>query len=97
VGEFIDVKTNELIGAALDWATAKAVDLPVEIGLECCGFGVQTSSGSPPECCGDPISAVFWKAGRRYQPSEEHSVKACRIIVFSKFGETISIPCELMQ
>ena len=93
----VEVKTSELIGTALDWATAQAVDLPVEIGLECCGFGIQTSTGSPPECCGDPIAGVFWKAERRYQPSEEHSVKACRIIVASKFGETISIPSELMQ
>ena len=94
----VEVKISELKGSALDWATAQAVDLPVEIGLECCGFGVQTSCGSPPECCGDPIVGVFWKAGRRYQPALGQSEgEACKIIVAAKFGETVSIPSELMQ
>lgn len=92
----MEIKTTELAGSALDWATAKALGLEVEVGLECCGFGVQTSSGSPPECCGDPLTVVFSKPGRRYQPSLGHKAPdACRIIVASRLGDIVDIPQEL--
>lgn len=94
---YVQVKTDDLVGSALDWAVAQACGLPVEIADECCGFGVQYGTGSPPECCCNPIRAVFWKKGRRYQPSYEvGDAKACRIIVHASFGDTVSIPAELM-
>lgn len=96
--EMVGVKTEELVGAALDWSVAKVVDLPVEIGLECCGFGIQTSIGSPPECCGDPVVGVYWKTGKRYQPSsDEASISACRLLVELKLGETVLVPKELVK
>lgn len=96
--EMVEVKTEELVGSALDWAVAQAVDLPVEIGLECCGFGIQTSEGSPPECCADPTFVIYWKAGRRYQPSSnEASTEVCRILVAAKLGETVLVPKELVK
>lgn len=94
----IEVKTAELIGPALDWAVAKAVDLPVDIAPECCGCGVNTSHSSPPECCGEPVYGVFWKEGRRYQPSErEGDARACRIIVANHFGDVVQVPAELVE
>ncbi|MNQ14480.1 hypothetical protein D3C85_274310 [compost metagenome] len=91
------IKTSELSGAALDWAVAKAVGLPIEIHPECCGFGVQNSYGSPPECCANPVHRCFWKEGRLYHPSErECDAKACRIIVAAKLGDEVDVPEELV-
>ncbi|TLX52772.1 hypothetical protein DN824_21940 [Stutzerimonas nosocomialis] len=93
----IEMKTADLIGPALDWAVAKAVDLPVEIASECCGCGVQSGYESPPECCGEPVYGVFWKEGRRYQPSErEGDASSCRIIVANRFGDVVQVPAELV-
>lgn len=92
----IKIETSKLEGAALDWAVAKAVDLPVEVVPECCGCGVQASHDSSPECCGEPVYGVFWKEGRRYQPSErEGDANSCRIIVAAKLGDVVEVPVEL--
>lgn len=65
------VRTADLTGAALDWAVAAACDLRPQITHVCCGSGVQSGYGSPPECCGQPDSAVLLGEHSPWRPSQD--------------------------
>jgi hypothetical protein len=129
MSEFVEIKTTELTGAALDWAVGCAVRKPYE------GFGVWAysrdawlidwsrqawacycpstdwSQGGPLILnygvslrCIAPVNA--WEADRwddSVIPSrlveieaETPLIAACRAIVASVLGETVSVPKELV-
>ena len=131
----VKVKTSELVGVALDWAVAQAVEFPVQysrrIGLHCArtmtvsadtAFIRMGSTYRPStdwSQCGPLIEeyrleiiwidahkkegwAVIksWSYGEVYGNfpiGDTHLIAACLAIVSKKFGETVSIPSELMQ
>jgi len=68
----IEVKTSDLIGLALDWAVAKAANIgDPAIDMLCCGSGVQSGYGSPPECCGKPDPALYLGIHGKWSPSTD--------------------------
>lgn len=126
MSEFVEIKTAELAGAALDWAVAKvdgADDLKVtDSGSVCCiyempcGSGCWTNYYEPstdwaygghligkykvnlhsPQHSDDCWAAWITIRGKdftkgAYQPLQA----ACRAIVASVLGETVSVPKEL--
>ena len=129
--EMIEVKTAELIGPALDWATAKASETKIddsrgkELRIDIApGFqspwipSVNWYQGGPlivqyqvaiiPEAHdgleGTEMSErwyanVYFNAGEEY--TTEHCdtalIAACRAVVGTVFGDTVSVPKELMQ
>ena len=126
MSEFVEVKTQDLSGAALDWAVAQAEGLPaliyptephyVYIDLPGRGCGPYMPShawfegGSLIEKYAltlTPFSMEFsgpphyWTA----QPWDERTlpadgptalIAACRAIVASVLGDTVSVPKELL-
>ncbi|KQQ60129.1 hypothetical protein ASF84_05320 [Pseudomonas sp. Leaf127] len=135
MGEFVEVKTAELVGAALDWAVAR-VEAVENLVLR---------KGQPaferdfdPDCWADDHDMKLFKCWRFYTPSTDWGqggplidkfkigithdrldkkglacqaipkaspfpsyggttlTAACRAIVASKLGETVSIPRELL-
>ncbi|WP_110946448.1 phage protein NinX family protein [Pseudomonas bohemica] len=132
MSEFVEVKTAELTGAALDWAVAKVEEVE----------GLVLRNGRPsfvqefdPELSCRESSISEWKCWIWYQPSEDwrdggpliekhrvgfaiypehyfaatglndssgtgdgptHLIAACRAIVASVLGETVSVPKELV-
>lgn len=113
--EMIEVKTDELIGPALDWAVCKA----------CCGVEIiVTADYSSDWAQGGPLIDEYeiciiclstcdptierlgggdWSAKTR-ESDHDYSrlsptplVAACRAILRAKFGDTVSVPKELMK
>lgn len=117
--EMIEVKTAELIGPALDWATAKASGTKIddsrgkELRIDIApGFqspwipSVNWYQGGPLideymigfGVYSDAYFAVVARneiSGAENGPT--HLIAACRAIVASKLGDTVSVPKELMQ
>lgn len=117
MSEFVEVNTADLVGAALDWAVAKAE------GLDC---GLW-KKGSAPGYCVIIVSTFFCPATRwadcgpliekyridfaQYADQVEafsqirspgskggtYLIAACRAIVASVLGETVSVPKELLS
>lgn len=126
--EFVEVKTADLVGAALDWAVAKAEGLNCRLWKKGSAPGYCVIIVSTFFCpatkwadCGplltkyqiefaaDPdrnqsmcASLAEWRRyGRshrtRWSDGENHLIAACRAIVASLLGETVSVPKELMS
>lgn len=132
MSEFVEVKTQDLIGAALDWAVAMAEKVD----------GFVTHKGRPafekefdPDCWADDSCLKVFKCWQYYAPSAEwsqggpliekyavefewitdatiraevpacassgygnrHLTAACRAIVASVLGDTVSVPKELLS
>lgn len=133
--EFVEVKTQDLSGAALDWAVAqigevKTVMLSVKsqeakkpfalFGSLAIAVGGGEEGYSPSSCwhCGGPLILSrgvslrciaplnAWEADcwddslvpSRYCQSEAETplIAACRAIVSSVLGDTVSVPKELV-
>ena len=123
--EMIEVKTSELIGPALDWATAKASETKIddsrgkELRIDIApGFqspwvpSVNWYQGGPlieehfvfvgpPNYdCKDYVASIpdpHDDEGCLVVFGQTHLIAACRAIVASVFGDTVSVPKELMQ
>lgn len=90
----VEVKTSELIGAALDWAVlfshhGDGPDWKVVNGI----FGVIGLRDVRVGMDGVDQVEVF----DAYDVSVTFGVYDCRAIVAAKLGDTVSIPSELMQ
>lgn len=120
MSEFVEVKTADLVGAALDLAVAKALgikvvlvgDMPVAVRngqLAGTGrFSTDWAQGGPllqehkvmityhnapdrtPLATTDAIHPAF-------ESGETILIAACRAIVVSVLGETVSVPKELLS
>ncbi|EGH43281.1 phage protein NinX family protein [Pseudomonas syringae] len=120
MSEFTEVKTADLLGAALDWAVAKAEISPMEMPPKdrvwskyCATYSPSTdwSQGGPlidsyhmDFCCEHPEtigSALCDENGMyidgRMMFGKTHLIAACRAIVASVLGETVSVPKELLS
>lgn len=114
--EMIEVKTAELIGPALDWATAKASGTKIddsrgkELRIDIApGFqspwvpSVNWYQGGP--LIDSHVTAInktgthtWWAHSEdRLGEGETALIAACRAIVASKIGDTVSVPKELTQ
>ena len=119
--EFVEVKTSELTGAALDWAVAKAeaVELTLVgahphavVGGRLVGNYRPSSNWSQ----GGPLIEKYkldidasmenqngpWNAATEWAhplgyKGETPLIAACRAIVASVLGETVSVPKELLS
>ena len=103
------MKTNELTGAALDWAVAKCADLPYPLVYDEQGEIVEVSP-STNWAQGGPIIereeiAIFleypkeWGAtdGNYSKPGDTPLIAAMRCYVASKLGDEVDVPEELCQ
>lgn len=124
MSEFVEVKTAELTGAALDWAVAKAEGMPaliyptdphyVYIDMPGRGCGPYMPShawfeggpliekykldiGAPMENQNGPWNAATEWAHPLGYKGDTPLIAACRAIVASVFGETVSVPTELLS
>lgn len=119
--EFIEIKTAELTGAALDWAVAKAEG--VEISLSgahphavvdgrLVGYYAPSSKwnqggpliekykldiGAPLENKNGPWNAATEWAHPMGYKGDTPLIAACRAIVASVLGDTVSVPKELLS
>lgn len=111
--EFVEVKTADLVGAALDWAVAKAEISPTEMPQNdiwskyCAPYSPSTEwkYGGPlidkfrvsiiysDEVC-DPCA---WTDSSAAWHAPTPLIAACRAIVASVLGETVSVPKELLS
>ncbi len=123
MSEFVEVKTADLVGAALDWAVAKTEGLP--LCEEACqgdyiligtGFGdlepfkpstdwirvgrliekykvMITYHNAPDQT---PLATTS-DSHPAFQCGETILIAACRAIVASVLGETVSVPKELLS
>ncbi|WP_116817911.1 phage protein NinX family protein [Pseudomonas syringae] len=119
MSEFLEVKTADLVGAALDWAVAKAEGVEpayrhvVVDGRPISNYRPSTnwSQGGPliskyhmDFCCEHPetIGAALCDENGMYIDDrmmfgKTHLIAACRAIVASVLGETVSVPKELLS
>lgn len=136
MGEFVEVKTAELVGAALDWAVARVEaleNLVLRKGqpaferdfdpdcwaddhdmrlFKCWRFYTPSTDwgqggpliekykldlGAPMETIAGPWNANTEWGHPRGQKGDTALIAACRAIVASRLGETVSIPRELLQ
>jgi hypothetical protein len=132
MSEFVEVKTQDLLGAALDWSVAKAegfepmlfpmsrTEVAISQGrrpdgsfsARACSYSTDWRQGGPLIVsrgvsirCIAPLNA--WEADcwddsvvpSRYCQSEAETplISACRAIVSSVLGDTVSVPKELMS
>ncbi|AVI85620.1 DUF2591 family protein [Pseudomonas syringae] len=124
--DFIEVKTADLVGAALDWAVTKAEISPMEMPPKdrvwskyCATYSPSTdwSQGGPlidkyvqqlcdavPPVCGWGDRAPMHYAtsddadgNRSFAMGDTKLIAACRAIVASVLGETVSVPKELLS
>ncbi|WP_338568768.1 phage protein NinX family protein [Pseudomonas canadensis] len=122
--EFVEVKTQDLSGAALDWAVAKAEGMPaliyptdphyVYIDMPGRGCGPYMPShawfeggpliekykldiGAPMENQNGPWNAATEWAHPLGYKGDTPLIAACRAIVASILGETVSVPKELLS
>ncbi|MBL7231423.1 MAG: DUF2591 domain-containing protein [Pseudomonas sp.] len=122
--EFVEVKTSELTGAALDWAVAKAEGMPaliyptdphyVYIDMPGRGCGPYMPShawfeggpliekykldiGAPMENQNGPWNAATEWAHPLGYKGDTPLIAACRAIVASVLGDTVSVPKELLS
>lgn len=130
--DFVEVKTQDLSGAALDWAVAQVdgvktimmaprKDQPKEPfalfgSLALTIGGEDQSSYAPSTCwhCGGPLIEAYkldlgaplenkngpWNANTEWghplgYQGDTPLIAACRAIVASHFGDTVSVPKEL--
>ncbi|WP_122593245.1 phage protein NinX family protein [Pseudomonas viridiflava] len=133
--DFVEVNTADLVGAALDWAVAKAeghqpltmpmarvdyavavttVDAEGKLTGFACRYSTEWSQGGP-LIAKHRIDLTFDRDGLVFAylcdqdglelPSsnkweafgETHLIAACRAIVASVLGETVSVPKELLS
>lgn len=133
MSEFVEVKTQDLSGAALDWAVAqigevKTVMLSVKsqeakkpfalFGSLALPVGGGEEGYSPSSCwhCGGPLIEKYkldigapmennngpWNAATEWghpngYKGETPLIAACRAIVSSVLGDTVSVPKELLS
>jgi len=135
MSEFVEVKTSDLVGAALNWAVAKAEGWQVEVTpigyksgpstghrRKATGYRLWMASDVQPNECspstdwsqGGPLIDKFilelkfyqhelpetsWRGNAENSWSEGPTplIAACRAIVASVFGETVSVPKELLS
>ena len=128
--EMIEVKTSELIGAALDWATVSVDGGNIEIWCDENGrfriglpfirkngmrnfnfepYELSTNEGFLDQIVSDykiliiEISEGLYNAVVLLElpgamaDGETPQIAACRAIVAAKFGDTVSVPKDLMQ
>lgn len=126
MSEFVEVKTAELTGAALDWAVAMAedwntllmpmgrteysvgataVDVDGNVTGFACRYSTDWSQGGPlieKHRVGFGIYADHYFAVTGLNDSSgscngpTHLIAACRAIVASVLGKTVSVPRELL-
>ena len=132
---FIEIKTVDLIGAALDWAVAQVDEVKTIMlspraqepkkpfalfGSLALPIGGGEQGYAPSTCwhCGGPLISKYQMdftvehpktigaavcddngmyIGDRVLFGETHLVAACRAIVASVLGDTVSVPKELCQ
>jgi hypothetical protein len=99
------MKTNELTGAALDWAVAKAIGEYSPVAVP--SYSTDWSQGGPiierEGFCIQPFSGGWecFVAHRLFEDDHHHSkgptplIAAMRCYVASKLGDDINIPEEL--
>ncbi len=116
MSEFVEVKTADLVGAALDWAVAKAEISPMEMPpKDMWSKYFAPCSPSADWKYGGPLIEKFAITLAPYSPnpklwiaepspdlegSESGAtplIAACRAIVASVLGETVSVPKELLS
>lgn len=136
MSEFIEVKTQDLSGAALDWAVAVAAEYGppflvvahTDKGEACYSVGLPTMSvrrdhtkwspstdwsqcgplieehfvfvGPPNYDCKDYVASIpdpHDDEGCLVVFGQTHLIAACRAIVASILGETVSVPKELLS
>jgi len=133
MSEFVEMKTAELVGAALNWMVAEATQQPKTMfrGKAYALFGSlalpfnDAEQGYSPSCCWHcagpliekyQLDLTFERKGTVYaypcndeglpdtsRQSDEygsygatHLIAACRAIVASVLGDTVSVPKELV-
>lgn len=92
--DFVAVKTQDLSGAALDWALLTAIhgdgpDWALVGGV----FGTLSLKDVRVGMDGIDQQEVF----HPYQPTTEMSADHCRSMVDAQFGDTVSVPKELLS
>ena len=123
MSEFVEEKTQDLSGPALDWAVAKAEGVEISlsgahphavVGGRLVGNYAPSSKwsqGGPlvskyhlDFCCEHPetIGAALCDENGMYIDGRmvfgpTHLIAACRAIVASVLGETVSVPKELLS
>uniref|UniRef100_A0AAU6W484 DUF2591 domain-containing protein n=1 Tax=Pseudomonas phage Aurca01 TaxID=3138527 RepID=A0AAU6W484_9VIRU len=133
MSEFVEVKTADLIGAALDWAVAQVEEVKTIMlsprfkepkkpfalyGSMAMPIGDGEQGYAPSTCwhCGGPLIEKYkldigaplenkcgpWNAATEWgnftgYNAETPLIAACRAIVASVLGETVSVPKELLS
>jgi hypothetical protein len=98
------MKTNELIGTALDWAVAKAIGEYKPTAVP--SYSTNWAQGGPiieregiTVSYGSPVTGLEWMACDRGSTNIQHGptylIAAMRCYVASKLGDDVDIPKEL--
>lgn len=108
--QMIEVKAAELIGPALDWAVAKAVNAyDGEYKFRPFSPSTDWAQGGPLiekhqiDLCwdGSDGKAMWWHAYHQdiadQQTHQSPLIAVCRAIVAAKLGEVVSVPAEVVS
>jgi Protein of unknown function (DUF2591) len=108
MSEFIEVKTQDLIGAALDWAVAEVTGDYEGISVRLIAQHYQPSTDwrmCGPLIAEHRVSLIYsdetcdpcaWTDSTAPWHGGTPLIAACRAIVASAIGETVSVPKELL-
>lgn len=111
MSEFVEVKTAELIGPALDWAVGVADGNPMRVPVSDVVWSDHHGSYSPSinwAQCGplfdkhcsalNKSESGWWThAGNRIGEGETAMVAICRAIVATKFGDVAQVPAGMVE
>lgn len=113
MSEFVEVKTADLVGAALDWAVAKAEISPTEIPPNdiwrkyCDPYSPSTEwKYGGPLIDKFRVSIIYsdevcdpcaWTDSSAAWHAPTPLIAACRAIVASVLGDTVNVPKELLS